>query len=96
MTLPHQPTWGPVPHPFPGPPEPETVPGAAPSQLWFAAPAEPVGLYEQLLQRRIVLASGHEIDEIRADMRAYRVLTAAEARDYGLVTEIIAGPARAR
>lgn len=206
--------WGP-PHPFPGPAEPETVPGPARGQVWFA-PAEPVSIYEHLLQRRIVLAnghltdetatrlcaqlltldaegdgpirfelqnvgadltaaitligvldtvgvpvraraagqlsgaalgvlaacperaaypnavfamseptaefggtvavvtareeqtrtmvdglyerlaeaSGHEVDEIRADARAYRVLTAAQARDYGLVTEIIAGRPR--
>src|SRR6202012_3586509 len=47
------------------------------------------GLYERLAE-----ASGHEVDEIRADARAYRVLTAAEARDYGLVTEIIESPVR--
>ncbi|HEX3752955.1 MAG TPA: ATP-dependent Clp protease proteolytic subunit [Streptosporangiaceae bacterium] len=49
------------------------------------------GLYERLAE-----TSGHEVDEIRADARAYRVLTAAEARDYGLVTEIIESPAKAR
>jgi ATP-dependent protease ClpP protease subunit len=44
------------------------------------------GLYE-----RVAEASGHEVDEIRADARAYRVLTAAEAQRYGLVTEVIEG-----
>src|ERR1700760_1482598 len=47
------------------------------------------GLYE-----RVAEASGHEVDEIRADARAYRVLTAAEAQRYGLVTEIIESPVR--
>jgi hypothetical protein len=52
----------PPPHPFPGPAEPDTVPGPARTQVWFQ-PAEPVSVYEQLLQRRIVLANGHLTDE---------------------------------
>jgi ATP-dependent Clp protease, protease subunit len=69
--------WGPPPHPFPGPAEPETVPGPAHGQVWFA-PAEPVGLYEQLLQRRIVLASGQLTDEIATRLCAQLLTLDAE------------------
>jgi ATP-dependent Clp protease protease subunit len=44
------------------------------------------------LYERIAAACGRSADEIEADMRADRVLTAAEARDYGLVD--VAEPAR--
>lgn len=39
----------------------------------------------QLLQKRIAEACGRPIDAVAGDMRARRVLTAAQARDYGLV-----------
>jgi ATP-dependent Clp protease protease subunit len=37
------------------------------------------------LQERIAEACGHTVDEIAADMRAGKLLSADEARDYGLV-----------
>ena len=37
------------------------------------------------LQERLAEASGHPVEEIAADMRAGRLLTASEARDYGLI-----------
>ena len=37
------------------------------------------------LQERLAEACGRPVDEVAADMRAGRVLTAPEARDYGLV-----------
>lgn len=45
------------------------------------------------LYERLAEVTGHEVDEVRADARAYRMLTAAEAVRYGLVTEVIAGRA---
>jgi ATP-dependent Clp protease, protease subunit len=72
--------WGPSPHPFPGPAEPETVPGPARGQVWFA-PAEPVGLYEQLMRRRIVLASGQLTDETATRVCAQLLTLDAEGDD---------------
>ena len=78
MTMPPGlPSWGPVPHAFPGPPEPETVPVPGPAQLWFAA-AEPVSVYEQLLRRRIVLANGHLTDEAATRLCAQLLTLDAE------------------
>jgi len=69
----------PGPHPFPGPPEPDTVPrpGPARTQVWFMPP-EPVGIYEQLLQRRIVLASRHLTDETATRLCAQLLTLDAE------------------
>lgn len=69
--------WGPPPPPFPGPAEPETVPGPARSQVWFAPP-EPVSVYEQLLQRRIVLANGQLTDETATRLCAQLLTLDAE------------------
>ena len=44
------------------------------------------------LQERVAEACGRPVDEIAEDMRAGRILSAAEAQAYGLVDEI--GPAR--
>jgi ATP-dependent Clp protease, protease subunit len=73
------PTPHPHPFPFPGPPEPETVPRPGPTrtQVWFAPP-EPVGIYEQLLQRRIVLASGQLTDETATRLCAQLLTLDAE------------------
>jgi ATP-dependent Clp protease protease subunit len=38
-----------------------------------------------LLQERLAAACGRQVEEIAADLRAGRLLTAQEARDYGLV-----------
>ena len=69
--------WGPPPPPFPGPAEPETVPGPVRTQLWFTPP-EPISIYEQLLQRRIVLASGHVTDETATRLCAQLLTLDAE------------------
>jgi ATP-dependent Clp protease, protease subunit len=63
--------------PFPGPAEPDTVPGPARPQVWFQAP-EPVSVYEQLLQRRIVLANGHLTDETATRLCAQLLTLDAE------------------
>jgi ATP-dependent Clp protease protease subunit len=68
--------WGPSPQPF-GPAEPDTVPGPARTQVWFQ-PAEPVSVYEQLLQRRIVLANGHLTDETATRLCAQLLTLDAE------------------
>jgi ATP-dependent Clp protease protease subunit len=78
--LPWGPSWKPEPHPFPGPPEPETVPGPARTQVWFQ-PAEPVSVYEQLLQRRIVLANGNLTDETATRLCAQLLTLDAEGDD---------------
>jgi ATP-dependent Clp protease, protease subunit len=67
----------PGPHPFPGPPEPETVPGPARTQLWLQPP-EPPSVYESLLRRRIVLASGHLTDEAATRLSAQLLTLDAE------------------
>src|ERR1700761_3248117 len=72
--------WGPPPPPFPGPAEPDTIPGPARTQLWFTPP-EPVSIYEQLLQRRIVLASGHVTDESATRLCAQLLTLDAEGDD---------------
>ena len=74
------PPWGPPPLPFPGPAEPDTVPGGARTQVWFQ-PAEPVSVYEQLLQRRIVLANGHLTDETATRLCAQLLTLDAEGDD---------------
>jgi ATP-dependent Clp protease protease subunit len=70
----------PLPFPFPGPAEPDTVPGPARTQVWFP-PAEPVSVYEQLLQRRIVLANGHLTDETATRLCAQLLTLDAEGDD---------------
>lgn len=40
------------------------------------------------LQERLAEACGRPVDQIAADMRAGRLLTAAEARDYGLIDDL--------
>jgi ATP-dependent Clp protease, protease subunit len=67
----------PPPRPFPGPTEPDTVPGPARTQLWFQ-PAEPIGVYEALLQRRIVLANGDLTDETATRLCAQLLTLDAE------------------
>ena len=67
-------------HPFPGPPEPETVPGPARTQLWLQLP-EPPSVYETLLRRRIVLASGHLTDETATRLSAQLLTMDAEGDD---------------
>ena len=42
------------------------------------------------LQERLAAACRRPVDEIAADMRAGRVLSAQEARDYGLVDATVA------
>ena len=64
-------------HPFPGPPEPETVPGPARTQLWLQPP-EPPSVYESLLRRRIVLAHGHLTDEAATRLSAQLLTLDAE------------------
>jgi ATP-dependent Clp protease protease subunit len=67
----------PGPHPFPGPPEPETVPGPVRTQLWLQPP-EPPSVYESLLRRRIVLAHGHLTDEAATRLCAQLLTLDAE------------------
>jgi ATP-dependent Clp protease protease subunit len=50
-------------------------------EAWAADHARQV----RRLQERLAQACGRPVDEIAADMRAGRVLTAPEARAYGLV-----------
>ncbi len=49
----------------------------------------------RLLQQRIALACHRSVDALAADMRANRILTAEEARGYGLVDAVVADPSGA-
>jgi len=46
------------------------------------------------LAERIAVVTGKPRSRIEDDLSAGRVLTAAEARDYGLIDEIVGGPER--
>lgn len=48
------------------------------------------------LHAQLALATGQPADRIAADMEKGRILTADEARDYGLVHEVAGGGAKAR
>ena len=58
--------------------------------------AQQVEQQEQQLAQcvaRLAEATGQPADRVASDMRAHRVLTATEARDYGLVHELLTRPA---
>jgi ATP-dependent Clp protease protease subunit len=46
----------------------------------------------RFLQETIATATGRDVDDVAADFRSSRVLTAAEAHDLGLVDEIVSRP----
>jgi ATP-dependent Clp protease protease subunit len=43
------------------------------------------------LQERIAEACGRDVEQVAAEMRTGRLLTAAEARDYGLADAVAEG-----
>ena len=62
-------------------------------------PASDVAIHEEEYRRkvdafyiRLAEATGREVDEVREDARQGRMLTAEQARDYGLIHEIAGTP----
>jgi ATP-dependent Clp protease, protease subunit len=63
----------------------EPAPGRGVHGLDIEARAAEHGRQVRRLQERLAEACGRPVDEVAADMRAGRALSAAEAREYGLV-----------
>ncbi len=74
---PGQPPWWPSPAPpaFPSPPAPAPV--HAPARVWLD-PGERPGLYDRLMERRIVMAHGHLDDEAATRLCAQLLTLDAE------------------
>jgi ATP-dependent Clp protease protease subunit len=65
----------------------------------YSGPAADVAIHEEELRRRVdafyirlAEVTGREVDEIRADAREGRMLTAEQAREYGLIHAIARPP----
>ena len=71
------PSPGPGQHPWPGAPEP----AAAPVRVWPDTGEGPRGLYERLLEHRIVMAHGHLDDEAATRLSAQLLTLDAEGDD---------------